>query len=155
VPKLYHVFRGQPVVSILNAMWVPGDPSSRSSYSRVSRGPSPKNQIGGRERRGACANNDTETFWIASRPLYLLTKTVSLDRTFPMVNGTTTECLGLPPDVLDTRAKWRGTVSLSHCLHGTSLIHCLEGSSTSCPTLGATWPVQQVQLFEGLKGTFS
>ena len=38
------------------------DPSSRSSYSRVSRGPSPKNQMGGRERRGPCANNDTETF---------------------------------------------------------------------------------------------
>jgi hypothetical protein len=39
------------------------DPSSRSSYSRVSRRPSPNNQIGGggRERRGSCANNDTET----------------------------------------------------------------------------------------------
>ena len=37
------------------------DPSSRSSYSRVSRGPSPKNQMGGRERRGSCTNNDTET----------------------------------------------------------------------------------------------
>ena len=39
----------------------PLDPSSRSSYSRVSRGPPPKNQMGGRERRGPCANNDTET----------------------------------------------------------------------------------------------
>jgi hypothetical protein len=37
------------------------DLSSSSSYSRVSRGPSPKNQMGGRERRGPCANNDTET----------------------------------------------------------------------------------------------
>jgi hypothetical protein len=36
-----------------------------------------------------------------------------LDRTFPMVNGTTTECLGLPLYVCNTRAKWRGTVSLS------------------------------------------
>ena len=38
------------------------DPSSRSSYSRVSRGPPPNNQMGGcRERRGSCANNYTET----------------------------------------------------------------------------------------------
>ena len=37
------------------------DPSSRSSYSRISRGPPPKNQMGGRERRGSCTNNDTET----------------------------------------------------------------------------------------------
>ena len=32
-----------------------------SSYSRVSRGPPPKNQMGGREGRGPCANNYTET----------------------------------------------------------------------------------------------
>ena len=38
-----------------------GDPSSRSSYSRISRGPPPNNQMGGRERRGSCTNNDTET----------------------------------------------------------------------------------------------
>jgi hypothetical protein len=44
------------------------DPSSRSSYSRVSRGPPPKNQMGGRGGRGPCANNDTETFWNASKP---------------------------------------------------------------------------------------
>ena len=37
------------------------DPSSRSSYSRISRGPPPNNQMGGRERRGSCTNNDTET----------------------------------------------------------------------------------------------
>jgi hypothetical protein len=30
------------------------DPSSRSSYSRISRGPPPNNQMGGRERRGSC-----------------------------------------------------------------------------------------------------
>jgi hypothetical protein len=34
-------------------------PSSRSSYLRVSRGPSPKNQMVGRERREPCAMNDT------------------------------------------------------------------------------------------------
>ena len=45
-----------------------GDPSSRSSYLRISRGPSPKKQMGGRERRGPCANNDTETFWVVSKP---------------------------------------------------------------------------------------
>lgn len=44
------------------------DLSSRSSYSRISRGPPPNNQMGGRERRGFCANNDKERFWIASRP---------------------------------------------------------------------------------------
>ena len=44
---------------------------------------------------------------------------------------------------------------LSHCLRGASWIRCPEGSRTSCPTLGATWPIQQVQLFEGLEGTFS
>jgi hypothetical protein len=32
-------------------------------------------------------------------------KTVSLVRTFPMVNGTTTECPDLPLDVCNTRAK--------------------------------------------------
>ena len=37
------------------------DPSSRSSYSRISRGPPPNNQMGGRERRGSCTSNDTET----------------------------------------------------------------------------------------------
>jgi hypothetical protein len=37
------------------------DLSSRSSYSRISRGPPPNNQMGGRERRGSCTNNDTET----------------------------------------------------------------------------------------------
>jgi hypothetical protein len=37
------------------------DPSSKSSYSRISRGPPPNNQMGGRERRGSCTNNDTET----------------------------------------------------------------------------------------------
>jgi hypothetical protein len=36
------------------------DPSSRSSYLRVSRGPSPKNQMVGRERREPCAMNDTQ-----------------------------------------------------------------------------------------------
>jgi hypothetical protein len=45
------------------------DPSSRSSYSRVSRGPPPNNQMGGaRERRGPCANNDRKPFWNASKP---------------------------------------------------------------------------------------
>jgi hypothetical protein len=34
------------------------DPSSRSSYSRVSRGPSPKNQMGGREGRTPSVRND-------------------------------------------------------------------------------------------------
>jgi hypothetical protein len=72
---------------------------------------------------------------LLKRPLYLLTKTVCLDRTFPMVNGTTTECLGLPPNILDTQAKWRGTVSLSHCLRGTSLIHCPEGGQPRAPRL--------------------
>jgi hypothetical protein len=53
---------------IYNAILVPkaqgswrNDPSSRSSYSRISRGPPPNNQMGGRERRGSCTNNDTET----------------------------------------------------------------------------------------------
>jgi hypothetical protein len=40
---------------------VPSDPSSRSSYSRISRGPPPNNQMGGRERRGSCKSKDTET----------------------------------------------------------------------------------------------
>ena len=44
------------------------DPSSRSSYSRVSRGLSPKKFMGGRERWGYCANKDMETFWITSGP---------------------------------------------------------------------------------------
>jgi hypothetical protein len=37
------------------------DPSSRSSYSRISRVPPPNNQMGGRERRGSCTSKDTET----------------------------------------------------------------------------------------------
>jgi hypothetical protein len=43
------------------------DPSSRSSYSRVSRGPSPKNQMGGREKRTLCNEGHTEAVWVASR----------------------------------------------------------------------------------------
>jgi hypothetical protein len=41
---------------IFNWKWL-ADLSSRSSYSRVSRGPSPKIQMGGRERQGSCVNN--------------------------------------------------------------------------------------------------
>jgi hypothetical protein len=38
------------------------DLSSRSSYSRVSRGPSPKNQMGGEKRQTPSARNDMELF---------------------------------------------------------------------------------------------
>jgi hypothetical protein len=55
-PHRRQLYQG-PVSKLLLA----SDPSSRSSYSRVSRGPPPKNQMGGREGRGPCANNDTET----------------------------------------------------------------------------------------------
>jgi hypothetical protein len=69
-----------PVAKITGGLWInvtyywqilSFDPSSRSSYLRVSRGPFPKNQMGDRERRGSCANNDKEMFWIASRPHYI------------------------------------------------------------------------------------
>ena len=42
------------------------DPSSRSSYSRVSRGPSPKNEMGG-GRDGHQVQEHTEAVWLASR----------------------------------------------------------------------------------------
>ena len=43
------------------------DLSSRSSYLRVSRVPSPKNQMGGEKRWTPSARNDMKPFWIASR----------------------------------------------------------------------------------------
>jgi hypothetical protein len=30
-----------------------------------------RTKLGGRERRGPCENNDTETFWVASRPQFI------------------------------------------------------------------------------------
>ena len=55
----------------LNVIWRQiSDPSSRSSYSRVSRGPPPNNQIGGGVERneGLVRIMTWKPFWIASKP---------------------------------------------------------------------------------------
>jgi hypothetical protein len=47
----------------------PLDPSSRSSYSRVLRGPSPKNQMGGERETDTKCKNNMEAVWVATKCL--------------------------------------------------------------------------------------
>jgi hypothetical protein len=58
-----------PLESVVRRVVVPRAPhlapldlSSRFSYLRVLRGPSPKNQMGGEKRRTPSGRNDTEPF---------------------------------------------------------------------------------------------
>ncbi|EDL14085.1 mCG1031053, partial [Mus musculus] len=65
----YQLEIGMWACDLLSALRPHLDLSSRSSYSRISRGPPPNNQMGGRERRVSCTNKDTgNCSEVVSRP---------------------------------------------------------------------------------------